>query len=117
MIFIEEKEHDLFVRSENDIYVDCFVHLHQLILGDKIEVPYLGGKLKVTIPKGTSSGHLLRIQGKGIPQINGYKNGNQYIRLNVITNSDLNNKQYAILNEFKKEFGSNITFKRFNVNS
>ena len=67
IVYFEEKEHKLFIRDGQDIYIDCYVHYHQLVKGSEIDIPTLSGKIKMKIPPGLISGQILRIKGKGFP--------------------------------------------------
>ena len=53
-------------ESDNDIYIDCWIEYHQAVFGDKINVHTLGGEVRLKIPSGIKSGHLLRLKKKGV---------------------------------------------------
>ena len=67
IVYFEEKEHKLFTRDGQDIYIDCFLHYHQLVRGSEIGIPTLSGNIKMKVPSGLSSGEVLRLKGKGFP--------------------------------------------------
>jgi DnaJ-class molecular chaperone len=54
-----------FTRRANDLFVDVPIAVDEAVLGAKVTVPTLSGKVTVTIPAGTSSGKKLRLKGKG----------------------------------------------------
>lgn len=104
------KEHDLFTRDGNDLYVDVPISFTQACLGDQIEVPTLEGKAKLKIPAGTQTDTVFRMKGKGIPNIRGYGTGNQNVKVIVKVPEKLTKKQKELLKEFdklggKKRFG------------
>jgi molecular chaperone DnaJ len=82
-IEIEEVVHEHFTREGLDIYHDCFISLPDALLGTEVEVPTLKGKARLQIDPGVQSGKLLRMRGRGIPQINSTHAGDQMVRINV----------------------------------
>ena len=70
IIYFEESEHKLFVREGNDIFINCWIQYPQAVFGTSIEVPTLSGKVKLKIPGGIKSGQILRLRGKGLPELN-----------------------------------------------
>jgi DnaJ-class molecular chaperone len=67
-----------FTRKGLDINSEISIGFHESILGRKIEVPTIHGPVEVALPKGASSGTILRLKGKGI------KNGNHYVKLKIV---------------------------------
>ncbi len=74
-IIIKEKQHEELLRDGNDIVYNLLLSVPQAILGCDIEVPTVDGKAKVKIPAGTQPGTVMRLRGKGIPQVQGYNRG------------------------------------------
>lgn len=101
-VFIHVEEHDFFVRAENDIVCRVAISFVQAALGATVEVPTLKDTEKIKIPKGTQSGQIFRLKGKGIPHLQGYGRGDQIIEVFVETPKDLTKKQEALLREFEK---------------
>jgi DnaJ-class molecular chaperone len=64
--------HPLFKAEGSDLRLDLPVSLDEAVLGAKIAVPTLSGKLQVTVPPHSSSGRVLRLKGKGLPKAAGY---------------------------------------------
>jgi molecular chaperone DnaJ len=96
------KPHPFFKREENDIYCEVPVSFATATLGAEIEVPTLTGKETLKIPRGTASGALLRMKGKGVTGINGRGRGDQIVRVVVSVPSKLTKRQEEILREFAK---------------
>jgi DnaJ-class molecular chaperone len=63
--------HPLFKVEGADLRLDLPVSLDEAVLGAKIPVPTLSGKVQVTVPPHSSSGRVLRLKGKGLPKQNG----------------------------------------------
>lgn len=83
IVLIEEIEHDELVRDGNDLLYNTFVSFPEAVLGHSVEIPTLDGKVKVKIEPGTQPGKILRLKGKGIPDLNGYGRGDLLVKVNV----------------------------------
>ena len=90
-IYIEfsVKEHPLFRRDGNDIYLELPLTIPESVLGCKKEVPTLYGTVKLTIPEGTVSGDKLKIKDKGVADVDTKRKGNMYVILKVATPTKL----------------------------
>jgi molecular chaperone DnaJ len=98
-IQIQVKPHEVFERRGNDIVCQFPIHFTQAALGAEIEVPTLEGREKLTIPRGTQSGELFRLRGKGIPDVNGRGRGDELIEVVVETPRKLSDRQEELLRE------------------
>ncbi|WP_209122983.1 molecular chaperone DnaJ [Alkalihalobacillus sp. BA299] len=107
-IVFNVKPHEFFTRSGDDIYCDMPITFVQAALGDEIEVPTLQGKVKLKIPAGTQTGSSFRLRGKGVPNIHGHGQGDQHVKVKVITPKNLSDKQKDLLREFGKLSGSEV---------
>ncbi|AZR73174.1 molecular chaperone DnaJ [Anoxybacter fermentans] len=105
---IQVKPHKIFKRRGNDIICEIPISIVQAALGDEIEVPTLNGRAKFTIPAGTQPGTSFRLRGKGIPHLNGYGRGDQYVKVKVVVPTKLNNKQKELLKKFAEISGEEI---------
>ncbi len=85
LILIEEQEDRYLKRDGNNLVYDLYLNFIDATLGTNVEVPSVGGKVKVKIEPGTQSGKVLRLRGKGIRDVNGYETGDQLIYINVWT--------------------------------
>ena len=99
-VYIHVKPHKVFKREGDDLICDIPVTYTQAALGDEFDVPTLDGEARLKIPEGTQSGTIFRMKGKGIPHINGYGQGDQHVRVKVITPTKLNDRQKELLKEF-----------------
>ena len=66
----------------------------------------------MSIPAGIENGQLLRLKNKGFKQLNRYKNGNQYVRINVRIPKSINNEMKSIVESLQEINGSNVEFKK-----
>lgn len=112
-VVIHVKPHQLFQRDGNDVFMDMDITFTQAVLGAELTVPTLDGKVAYKIPEGTASGKTFRLKGKGIQNLNGYGRGDQYVRVNVIIPSKLNDKQREALKAFAKSMGEDVEDKGF----
>lgn len=69
-LILKMAPHSTFKRKGKDLKVEVNVDLYTAILGGKVEVPTLAGKLNINIPKETEPNKVLRIKGKGMPKRN-----------------------------------------------
>ena len=97
LIQIEEEVHPTLKRDGNNVIFDQYISFVDAALGADIEVPTIGGKVKINIKPGTQSGEIFRLRGKGIKDINGYGKGDQLIHINVWTPKTLTSDERAIL--------------------
>ncbi|MBC7614893.1 MAG: molecular chaperone DnaJ [Pedobacter sp.] len=102
IILIEELPHETLKREGNNIVYDLHVSIVDAALGFSAEVPTIDGKAKIKIEPGTQSGKLLRLKGKGIPEINSYHRGDEIIHVNIWTPKVLNAEERGILEKLRE---------------
>lgn len=96
------KEHQIFKRDENDIYMELPINIVEATLGCKKEVPLMQGSIVLNIPEGSQNGEKHRIKGKGVPYINSSRVGDFYIVIKVVIPTKLNKKQKDLFKELSK---------------
>ena len=101
LILIEEQEDSLLKRDGNNIIYDLYVSFVDAALGTSVEVPSVGGRVKIKIEPGTQSGKVLRLRGKGLKDLNGYETGDQLIYVNVWTPKKLTPEERAKLESLR----------------
>ena len=82
IVTIAIASHPFYSRDGKDIRLDLPVTLKEAVLGAKVKVPTPDGAVMLTVPKGSSSGKVLRIKGRGFTDKSG-KRGDQLVRLEV----------------------------------
>jgi molecular chaperone DnaJ len=107
-VVVHVKEHELFVRQDNDVVIEVPVSFPQAALGGEIEVPTLEGKIKLKVPAGTQSGKVFRLKGKGFADLHGYGSGDQLVRITVETPRRLSARQRDLLEEFARASGEDV---------
>ncbi|MCX7982640.1 MAG: molecular chaperone DnaJ [Syntrophales bacterium] len=101
-VFIHVDEHEFFKRHDCDIYCKVPISFVQAALGATIEVPTLTGTEKLKIPRGTQSGKIFRLKGKGIPNLRGLGRGDQIIETVITVPTNLTRRQEELLKEFAR---------------
>ncbi len=101
LILIEEKPDPQLKRDGNNVMYDLYLSFIDAALGTTVEVPTIGGKVKIKIEPGTQSGKILRLRGKGIKDINGYGAGDQLIHINVWTPKKLTAEERNLLESLR----------------
>lgn len=101
IVVIEEVEHELLKRDGMHLFYDHYVNIADAALGTQIEVPTIDGKAKVKIDPGTQSGKVLRLKGKGLPDINSYSRGDILVNINVWTPQNLTKEEKKLLEDLR----------------
>jgi len=102
-LFISIDNHNIFKRSEENLYYELPISFSDASLGTTVEVPSIdGGKSKIKIPAGTQHGKQLRLKGKGMPILRRSVFGDLYIRIVTQVPTSLSKRQKEILEEFNE---------------
>jgi molecular chaperone DnaJ len=115
-LFINVHSHDLFKRSDENLFFEFPISIADAALGTTIEIPTIdGGKAKIKIPDGTQSGKQFRLKGKGMPYMRGSGNGDLYVQVNTEVPISLNKAQKELLEKFREieNEKSNPSIKKF----
>lgn len=83
LVEIKVARHRQFTRKKDDILLDVPITLDEAVLGAKIAVPTLTGRVQLQVPKGTSSGKTFRLRGKGIKPVNATTAGDQLVTVRI----------------------------------
>ena len=96
-------------RDGAEIYYVLPISFVQAALGTEIEVPTVHGKVKLKIPAGTETGTSFRLKGKGAPRLRGSGNGDQHVKVTLVTPKNLNDKQKEVLRAFAEVSGETVS--------
>ena len=75
------RKHPFFERNRNDLFCQVPISFSQAVLGGDIEVPTLDGPDRLHVPRGTQSGDVLRLKGRGMPDIGGRGRGDELVEV------------------------------------
>jgi len=101
IILIDEIPHELLKRDGINIIYDLYISFVDAALGSTAEIPTIDGKAKIKIEPGTQGGKILRLKGKGIPEVNSYHKGDQLVYINIWTPKALSKEERAQLENLK----------------
>src|SRR3972149_1478006 len=103
IIEITEIEHPIFKKEGNNILTDVFISYYDAVIGnDSLEINTVDGNVKVKIEPGTESGKILRLKGKGIPNINNpSQRGDQMVYVNIFVPKTLTEEERKSITELK----------------
>jgi molecular chaperone DnaJ len=96
------EEDPRFTREGADLIFELPITFSQAALGHDAEVPVVGGSTRLKIPAGTQSGRLLRLRGKGLPQLQATGRGDLIVRVFVWTPTQLSSEQEALFRKLAK---------------
>ena len=97
------KDHPIFVRDENHLYCEVPISFTIAALGGEIEVPTLGGKVKLKIPKETQTGKMFRLRGKGVKSVRSTVTGDLMCKVVVETPVNLSGDQSDLLRQLEEK--------------
>ena len=115
-LFINVHSHELFKRSDENLFFEFPVSIADAALGTSIEIPTIdGSKAKIKIPAGTQSGKQFRLREKGMPHMRGGGYGDLYVQVNTEVPVNLNSEQKELLEKFREieNDKSNPSIKKF----
>jgi molecular chaperone DnaJ len=107
-VVMDVQDDDLFERHGDDVLLDVPISPLDLMLGTKLTVPTLDGKVALKIPPGTQSHKIFRLRGKGVPHLNRSGSGDQLVRVIGWTPLDLSKDQIRKLKELREELGGQV---------
>jgi DnaJ-class molecular chaperone len=98
-LIVRMQEDPTYKRKGDDLYVDLPVSIYDLVLGGEVHAPTLGGEVAMKIPAGTQNNRLMRLPGRGMPQVRGAGSGDQYVRLIGQLPQNLSDKEKKLFKE------------------
>ena len=103
LVVISVEEHPDLVRdSSGNLHYDKYISFAEAVLGTTTEIPTVTGKVKIKLENGTQSGKTLRLKGKGVPSVEGYRGGDLLVHVNVWTPQKLSKEEKKFFEESKK---------------
>lgn len=107
------KDHPLYERNGDDIYLELPITITDAILGTKKEIPTLYGNVKLSVPSGSESGDKHRLKGKGVSNVNSGRKGDMYVIIRVVTPQKLSKEQKKLIDQLSKtNLEDDVSFKK-----
>ncbi|MDY0200916.1 MAG: molecular chaperone DnaJ [Tenuifilaceae bacterium] len=102
LVLIEEEKDPNLTRDGNDLIYSLYLSFPDASLGAAVEIPTVDGKVKIKIEPGTQPGRVLRLRGKGLPDVNGYGRGDLLVSINVWVPKTLTKEEKTTLEKLNK---------------
>ena len=83
LVTVQVQPHPVFRRQDDDIAITLPITIDEAVLGGKVTAPTIDGPVSVSIPKGASSGRILRLRGRGVARANSSV-GDALIELRIV---------------------------------
>ncbi|MFC2104311.1 molecular chaperone DnaJ [Bacteroidota bacterium] len=99
IVLIQEEKHPDLIRDGNDLIYGLYLNFAQATLGAPVEIPTVDGKVKIKIEPGTQPGKILRLRGKGLPEVNGYGKGDLLVNINVWVPKSLSKEEQKLVEQ------------------
>jgi molecular chaperone DnaJ len=96
LVVIEEEEHPELIRDGSDLIYSLYISVPDASLGTQVEIPTVDNRVKIKVEAGTQPGKILRLKGKGLPDVNGYGRGDLLVNINVWIPKSLSKEEKRI---------------------
>ena len=107
LVEIKVRAHAQFKRSGDDIVLEVPISIDEAVLGAKIEVQTISGRVQVAIPKGTSSGRVFRLKGKGVRNTTTGNTGDQLVSERIVLPETIDSELSYFMQEWRQKHGYN----------
>ncbi|MCM1300955.1 MAG: molecular chaperone DnaJ [Alistipes senegalensis] len=99
LVIIEEEPNPELIRDGNDLIHNLNITVPTALLGGTVEVPTVDGRAKIKIAPGTHAGKVLRLGGKGLPDVNGYGRGDLLVVVDITVPAKLNAEEKRLVEQ------------------
>ena len=103
LVVIEEEHNPQLVRDGNDLIHNLNITVTTAILGGEVEVPTIDGKARIKIAPGTHAGKVLRLRGKGLPDVNGYGRGDIMVVVDITIPDELTKEERKLVEKLAEQ--------------
>jgi DnaJ-class molecular chaperone len=103
LVEIRVRPHPYFKRVDDDIALDLPITIDEAVLGAKIEVPTISGRVQLTLPKATSSGRIFRLKGKGVHNMTTGHTGDQLVTVRIVLPDAIDDGLAYFLSEWRQK--------------
>lgn len=102
LVEIRVKAHAQFKRQGLDVHLDLPITIDEAVLGAKVEVPTVDGRVQLSIPKGTSSGRVFRLKGKGVRNAATNTTGDQLVSVRIVLPETIDDELGYMISEWRQ---------------
>ncbi len=102
LVVVQEENHPELIRDGNNLIYNLFINMPDFILGTTAEIPTVESKVKVKIEAGTQPEKILRLRGKGLPDINGYGKGDLLVRIHAWIPKKISSEERKMLEKLQQ---------------
>ena len=103
LVEIRVRPHPYFKRVDDDIVLDVPITIDEAVLGAKIEVPTISGRVQLTLPNGTSSGRIFRLKGRGVHNLTSGHTGDQLVTVRIVLPDTVDEGLAYFLSEWRQK--------------
>jgi molecular chaperone DnaJ len=103
IVVIKEESHPDFERQGNNLVHNLSISVTTAILGGDAEVPTIDGRVRISIDPGTQSGKVMRLRGKGLPDVNGRGRGDIIVVVDVVIPTTLNKEERKLVEQLSEQ--------------
>ena len=111
LVEVSVTPHPFYVRDGDHVRVEVPVTLDEAVLGGKIRVPTPGGPVDLTVPKGSNTGSVLRLKGRGAPNPDTKVKGDLFVTLKVTLPETIDPELETLVSEWRKSHGYQVRRK------
>lgn len=101
-VIIGEEQHPELIRDGNNLIYNLFLSMPDFVLGTTSEIPTIDNKVKVKIEAGTQPEKILRLRGKGLPDVNGYGKGDLLVRIHAWIPKKISSEEKKVLEKLQQ---------------
>lgn len=103
LIEVRVRPHPQFKREDDDILLELPITIDEAVLGAKVEVPTISGRVQLTLPKGTSSGRVFRMKGKGVKSAGRSEAGDQLVTVRIVLPEKIDDTLAYFFSEWRQK--------------
>jgi len=105
LVLIQEERDPNFIRDGNDLIYNLNITVPTALLGGNVEIPTVDSHVKIRIEPGTQAGKVLRLKGKGLPDINGYGRGDVLVVIDILVPAKLSSEEKRLVEQLGETAG------------
>ncbi len=116
LVVIDEIPDPQLTRDGNNLIYNLTISIPEAVMGGSVEIPIVDGSAKIKIDKGTQAGKVLRLKGKGIPDVNGYGVGDLIAVVDIHIPSGVDKKDRELLEQLDSNGAFKVTKRKGDQN-